>query len=109
MWDHFSDLAGVATFLRSLPRIPAHLVFGQNATAISLPPKDTRSPEIEKLSASIPFGPRAPSRYPISGSKDDRETLEAITHAGILSKTPVKLGEARRGLNDHSPEWLPRG
>lgn len=34
--------------------------------------------------------------------------MTAIRHAAVLSKTPVREGEAPVVLNAHEPVWLPR-
>ena len=53
--------------------------------------------------------------YPASKSdRDDAHLLQrpsrmtALRHSAILSKTPVKEGEAPLALNVNKPVWLPR-
>lgn len=112
------SLAAVSSFLHSLPRIPPSIAFPLQArseytksspeltqleeetsskTAMSLPAQD--SAEIRALSTTVPFA---------KGQEDAPKKLVALKHAAVMSLTPVRVGEAPRGLNAHRPEWLPR-
>ncbi|TFK48714.1 CoA-transferase family III [Heliocybe sulcata] len=102
-WEVRVSLAAVGQWIRSLGQLEPRIGFGQG---LPLPERTIPlSPEIVALSTTIQEcrGSRAGET-----DKDARRTMTAIRHAGILSRTPLREGEAPMSLSKHAPEWLPR-
>ncbi|KAF9241071.1 CoA-transferase family III [Melanogaster broomeanus] len=101
-WEVRTSLAAVGQWLRSLGRLSPEVAFGEGRP---LPPRSVPlDPEIMSFSAIL------------HEAKGDRKraadahlrTMTAISHAAILSKTPVGVAEAPMGLDRHEPAWLRR-
>ena len=87
------------------------MAFGPSATALAVPYRDPRSPEIENLTVRLPFR-ASPGRYEQGGQEEEQmgkpAILEALSHAAILQNTPVKEVMVPQGLNTDEAAWLPR-
>ncbi|CAK5284376.1 unnamed protein product [Mycena citricolor] len=94
-WEVRVSLAAVGRWLRSLGNLSPDDAFGPGTRP--LPPQTVPSQrEIADLSIGWV-------------SADRKQKMTALKHAAILSKTPVREGEASQApivLNAHSAEWL---
>ncbi|KZT28820.1 CoA-transferase family III [Neolentinus lepideus HHB14362 ss-1] len=102
-WEVRVSLAAVGQWIRSLGRLESQIGFAQGA---ALPPRTyPLSSEIANLSTTIQ------ECWGSNNGETERKPakiMTAIRHAAILSRTPVREGEAPMSLNKHAAEWLPR-
>ncbi|KIK69912.1 hypothetical protein GYMLUDRAFT_34311 [Collybiopsis luxurians FD-317 M1] len=94
-WEVRVSLAAVGQWLRSFGRISPAVAFGSAKLlpVVSSPPVD----EIRALSSEW-----VECNDPTNGRK-----MTALKHAGVLSVTPVREGEAPMVLNSASAQWIP--
>ncbi|KIJ17882.1 hypothetical protein PAXINDRAFT_175615 [Paxillus involutus ATCC 200175] len=102
-WEVRTSLAAVGQWLRSLGRLSPQVAFGDGR---SLPPRSIPlDPEISSLSVTLHEGKGGSKKRAVEGPL---RTMTALSHAAVLSKTPVKVGEASMDLDRHEPVWLSR-
>jgi len=101
-WEVRTSLAAVGQWLRSLGQLSPEVAFGEGRP---FPPRSIPlDPEILSLSAVLHEAKGDRKR----AAEGHSRTMTAISHASILSKTPVGVAEAPMGLDRHEPAWLPR-
>ncbi|KZT00500.1 CoA-transferase family III [Laetiporus sulphureus 93-53] len=99
-WEVRVSLAAMGHWIRSLGRLDPETAFGRGLPfPRSMVPQD---PEIAALATELVQSDGD------TGKLEDLKTMQAISHAAILSKTPVQEGRAPLRLNAHVPQWLPR-
>ncbi|KDQ62162.1 hypothetical protein JAAARDRAFT_121978 [Jaapia argillacea MUCL 33604] len=99
-WGVRVSLAAVGQWIRSLGLLDPEIAFGQGNP---FPPR-TIPPDAEISTHSIEID-QIPRTDDDGVAQNSRSKMTVIRHAGILSKTPVREGEAPVVLNAHSPTW----
>ncbi|OBZ71633.1 Formyl-CoA:oxalate CoA-transferase [Grifola frondosa] len=97
-WEVRVSLAAVGQWIRSLGRVDPVMAFSEGRP---MPPRVLpQDPEIARLAVSVNQSGDAMTSEP--------KRMTAISHAAIMSATPVRESEAPMRLDAHSASWLPR-